>query len=157
MLNSATEPTTTEVSSTTTIQTTDNQVSLKKIVQVDNKPPEVGSSASVQQEPKILQVFPVNAEELTLLQENFINTFYTAYEKYFFVDEASAYCIRLGSAQVSDMLVPLIAISNQAGFIIPNQADLSLFASDLVLACQDGSMPKKALIFTTRFDTTYPY
>lgn len=157
VLNRVTEQTTIEVSSTTTIQTADNQVSLKKIVQVDNKPQEANSGASVQQEPKILKVFPVNTEELTLPQENFIDIFYTAYEKYFFVDEASAYCIRLGTAQVSDMMVPLIAISNQAGFIIPNQADLALFASDLVLACQDGSMPKKALTFTTRFDTTYPY
>lgn len=108
-------------------------------------------------ETKKLVELPTNVEEFTPEQEDFINSFYITYERYFLVDDPQAYCKRLGTITPKDMVASLLAISNKAGFIMPKQAELSSFATDLVSACADGSIQNKATTFKTRFDVTYSY
>lgn len=108
-------------------------------------------------EARTLRSLPSGDEEFTTEEEAFVDAFYSMYEKYFFVDEPSAYCKRLGAVTAKDMQIALSTISNKAGFILPKQAELAAFANELVSACADGSINNKASTFKTRFDVTYPY
>jgi hypothetical protein len=106
---------------------------------------------------KSLIILKETDDVFTPEQEAFVNTFYTMYEKLFLVDDPSIYCENLGKTTASAMLSSLLLISNTAGYILPHQTELNSFATDLVNACADGSIPTKASSFVTRFDTTYPY
>ena len=106
---------------------------------------------------KTLQSLPTNAEEFTPEQEAFIDTFYTTYEKYFFVDDAVTYCRKTATISSQQMMTSLLAITNNAGYVLPRQSELTSFATDLTSACKDGTMSDKTATFKTRFDITYPY
>jgi hypothetical protein len=114
-------------------------------------------STTVTQDTKTLKELPTNVEEFTPEQEAFIDTFYATYEKYFFVDEPGAYCRKVGTITSKDMVTYLTTISNNAGYILPKQSELTSFANDLVSSCKDGTMTDKAASFKTKFDITYPY
>lgn len=106
---------------------------------------------------KTLKTLPTDTEEFTSEQEAFIDSFYSVYEKYFFVDESTSYCKRLGTTTSKDMIASLRATSDKAGYVLNKEAELSSFATNLVAACADGTMADKASLFKTRFDTAYPY
>lgn len=106
---------------------------------------------------KTLKDLPLDVEEFTQEQENFIDSFYAVYETYFFVDEPTSYCKRLGTTSAKDMIASLLAVSTRAGYTLNKQTELSMLATDLVAACADGTMGDKVTKFKTRFDTTYPY
>jgi hypothetical protein len=106
---------------------------------------------------RTLKDLPTNVEEFTPEQEAFIDTFYTAYEKYFFVDDVVTYCKKVSALSAKEMVTSLLAVSNSAGYVLPKQTELTSFATDLITACKDGNMTDKAQAFKTRFDIAYPY
>lgn len=106
---------------------------------------------------KTLKELPTNVEEFTPEQEAFIDTFYATYEKYFFVEDVASYCKKVSTLSPKEMTTSLLTISNNAGYILPKQTELTSFATDLISACKDGSIADKAQTLKTRFDITYPY
>ena len=118
---------------------------------------QIEPASIVNKEVVTLKPLPIDGEELTSEQEAFINSFYAVYEKYFFIDDPASYCKRLGTISAKEMVASLLAVSNRAGFVLPKELDLSLFAQDLLASCVDGTIQDKAQVFKTRFDVTYPY
>lgn len=104
-----------------------------------------------------LKVFPTNNENPSQEELNFSDNFYSEYERLFSADDPSSYCKSISGMTAADMVTKLKAISNTAGYIIPNTTELTSFASDLITACKDGSISSRAAAFKTRFDTAYSY
>ena len=97
------------------------------------------------------------SEDPSKEEETFVNSFYTMYERLYLVDDAQVYCKNIGNKSAKEMLASLLTITNQAGYILPDQTELLSFGTDLTNACADGSISNKSSSFKTRFDTAYPY
>jgi hypothetical protein len=104
-----------------------------------------------------LKEFPLNDDNPSQAELDFSDAFYAEYEKYFSFDNAVTYCLTISTMTSAQMVGRLEAISNKAGYILPKKDELTLFASDLISACKDGSISSRQAAFKTRFDTAYPY
>lgn len=138
------------IASSTKLSTTATTESSQKLLKTD----EGGNSTSGG---TVLRNIPITAEELTPIDETFIDAFYIVYEKYFLVDDPSSYCAKIGVISTEDIMKNLLFVTNKAGVFLPGQGELTTFAEDLVNACKDGSMQAKSTAFKTRFDVAYPY
>ncbi len=155
------------INTSTTISATPSSTSTSPKI-VDPVPPvTTRTEAEIQLPPKTITPtvtetrplipFPTNQEIFTPEQEAFIDFFYAAYERYFYVNDPATYCKNLGTTDAKEMVTALLTKTNNAGFILPNQMELTAFATDLVSSCRDGSITSKAESFRTRFDVSYPY
>ena len=97
------------------------------------------------------------SEDPTLAEQSFSDTFYNTYERLYLVDDPVSYCTRLGLTSAKSMLSLLTDTTKKAGYLLPKEAELLSFGTDLVSACADGSISSKVQTFKTQFDTTYPY
>jgi len=120
----------------------------------------VTSSVSTNTEdPKLitLKSFMLTEQRPTATEQAFVDSFYTQYEKLFLVNDPVTYCRNLGSITAQDMVSRLLLITNTAGYILPNQTELITFATELINACNDGSMGAQASKFKIRFDVAYSF
>ena len=137
--------------------TTDTKVETKQATQV---PPQIGEGTDPSKKTTnadTFKTFKVTDQELSLSDQDFIDTFYTTYEKLFLVNDTTEYCKSLGTTTPKEMILKLKTLTTSSGYTLPKEIELRSLAEDLVSSCTDGSMGDKAENFKIRFDTTYPY
>jgi hypothetical protein len=99
----------------------------------------------------------MTTEVLNTEDQEFIDTFYTAYEKYLAVDTNGDICRRIANETDVSIVTSLEKIANNAGYIMPNKTELQMLAKFIVTSCKDGSLKTNIQLIETQFDTAYPF